>query len=257
MIDSWTTPRCSPLDLAGPLLLFLLQQPPVTTVLLLWMASAGSRLLLPALLPLALSRPLLLGRRTIPVLHNLCADRCNELAAMLDLLDIDVCSVSLRHSGAMDALERLGAGPRRVGASSAVGVRQLRQAADRGAAFASTTFTTRTLAEAARSLRLPLLAGVLSDEEAELAVSCGAAGLKFYPSSLVPPPRLLDALRSLASRHTRLPPVFVAGGVTESMREAYVCAGADGFVLGVDCAQSPDRVLEALRRTDSFGRLPP
>ena len=198
-----------------------------------------------------------LGHRSIPVLHDLRADRCAELSALLRELGVEVCSVSLRHSGALDALAMLAGAPGAplVGVSTAVSEVQVRQAAERGAAFASTTFTTRTLVEACRSAGLPLLAGVASEDDAELAISCGAAALKFYPASQVPPQQLQGALLSLAARHGRLPPVFIAGGVRENQRAAYLTAGADGFALGVDCRQSADGVAEGLRRALSFASL--
>ena len=196
----------------------------------------------------------LLGRRSIPVLHDLSADRAPELASLLRELGAEVCSVSLRHSGALDALAQLtrSRGAPLVGASTAVSEAQIRAAAGQGAVFLSTTFTTQTLVSACRAARLPLLAGVVTEEEAELAMRCGANALKFYPSSQVPPQQLHGTLRALATRYGRMPPIFVAGGVREDQREAYLAAGADGFALGVDCSQSTDRVAEGLRRALSF-----
>jgi 2-keto-3-deoxy-6-phosphogluconate aldolase len=180
----------------------------------------------------------------LPVLHGLFPEfAANAYRILLDTHEVTLCSVSLRHSRAADAMRALaengrsrGQGQPTVGASTCVSELQMREAVAGGAVFVSTVFTTQTLARTARELDVPLLAGVASLAEAEQALVCGAKALKFYPSSLVTPLQLHDILGRLWGCGLEKVPVYVAGGVRVRDMADYRAAGADGFAIGIDCS---------------------
>lgn len=191
----------------------------------------------------------------LPVLHNLMPHQVVP-GVVLGIFpeDLGCWSISLRHAGAMEAVEaatqrstQASTGMRRrVGVSSASSASEISHAASLGVDYISTKVCEKSLVKAALAVDLPIMTGVSSVEEAMQALQWGSTALKFYPSSAVPPRKLKAILKALratyGSQYIAEIPVIVAGGVTEADLTPYLSAGATGFAVGFDCNEPLDSI---------------
>jgi 2-keto-3-deoxy-6-phosphogluconate aldolase len=202
---------------------------------------------------------LLPASRTVVVLHSLQVEECARMLSMLQYHGIQLCSVSLRHTGAMDALSALVALAERsssadtpvlyVGASSVVDDRQVEAALAAGAAFLSSTLATPSVIHKAAALHLPFIPGVRDVQEAHAALAVQAKanartdqalrslprvqiprGIKVYPAQS---PSHVAAVRRAVGEGVD---IMAAGGLIGADMAAYVDAGASGFACGVVCS---------------------
>ena len=77
-------------------------------------------------------------------------------------------------------------------------------------------------------LGMVCLPGVMTATEAFAALCAGATGLKLFPAEMASP-AVVKALRAVLPTGTLLLPV---GGITPSIMQAYLDAGANGFGIG-------------------------
>ena len=77
-------------------------------------------------------------------------------------------------------------------------------------------------------LGMVCLPGVMTATEAFAALCAGATGLKLFPAEMASP-SVVKALRAVLPTGTLLLPV---GGITPSIMQAYLDAGANGFGIG-------------------------
>ena len=186
-------------------------------------------------------------RLLLPVIHNLQPNKVNAMDSNLSKI-LDCYSISLRHSGAMQAVETAASLKRKhVGVSSVSSSSDVSHLAHLGVDYISTRYPEESLVKAAVEENLPILTGVSSVEEAVKALQWGSTALKFYPSSAVPPRKIkaiINALKTTyGSQYIAKVPMIVAGGVTEADLSPYLSAGATGFAVGFNCEKS----LEALQ----------
>ena len=190
----------------------------------------------------------------IPVLHNLDKSTAIQLFPLLERCKITTCSVSLRHREALEAMHELvknSDASLKIGASTCVSEKQIGDAAALGASFVSTVFTTPTLVRASKAASLPILAGVLTYEEANLALELEVEALKFYPITSLPPLEFSHIIDQLRSTRKVLPPVYVAGGAATSDRGVYTSIGATGLAVGIECRGRSLAELDAILQTIS------
>ena len=190
-------------------------------------------------------------RLFLPVLHNLESGQVNSVSRLLEE-DVDCYSISLRHAGAMQAVEAANSmGRTHVGVSSASSLSDIRRASALGVDYISTRVCEKSLVKAALAESLPIMTGVSSIEEAVHALQWGSTALKFYPSSTVPPRKLKAIVKALhatyGSQYIAKVPMIVAGGVTEADLTHYLSAGATGFAVGFDCNKPLDMLRDNVK----------
>eukprot|EP01041_Mallomonas_annulata_P010376 gene10376-21647_t len=175
----------------------------------------------------------------VPVLHNLEESMAKNVVTAISSSHIQICSVSLRHNTAMDALNKLRQhAPREIilGASTVVSEKQIVEAHQLGANFVSSMFTPQALIRTSQAIDIPLLGGVSNVYDAKSALSNNIDSLKFYPATNISPPQLKIILDTLG---TVKPSIFIAGNVKEDQYFDYIRIGVQGFAIGVDCLKYP------------------
>jgi len=175
----------------------------------------------------------------LPVLHNLDISMVHEVSETISAVDgLDICSVSLRHVGAMHSFGVLKSKSSRsilLGVSTIVSENQIIQAKMLGAGFVSSMYTPDVFISLTNKLQIPLLAGVSSAEEAYKASNNGANSLKFYPSTSLSPATLRHILQCQPTLSKS--PIIIAGNIHETDFYKYLNIGVDGFAIGIDCNQ--------------------
>jgi len=135
-----------------------------------------------------------------------------------------------------------------VGAGTVLTPEQVRQVhAAGGRLIVAPNFNAEVVREAVR-LGLACLPGVLTATEAFAALDAGAAGLKLFPSEMIPP-AAVKALRAVLPPKALLLPV---GGITTANMAAYRAAGASGFGIGSALYQPGMAAAEVKRHALDF-----
>ena len=162
------------------------------------------------------------------------ADRQDWAQQVVDTLadaGVKAIEVSLTTPGAVEVIQSLASRPRRtyvVGAGTVLTSEQTSAVAAAGAQFIVTPGLSESI-EAAASLGLPSLVGVLTPSEAIEAMRRGASMLKLFPAD-VGGPALLKALRAPLPSYEFVP----VGGVSVAAVGDFLSAGA--VALGVGSA---------------------
>lgn len=201
----------------------------------------------------------------VPVLHNLHSSTAINVLNMLPL-DLKYCSISLRHAGAMQAVDTSLQWRRRAKAKVAIGVstvsskRDISDAVSLGVDYISTMSYSSVLVREASRCNLPIMSGCIDIDSAMQALKDGATALKFYPASAVSSRQLKAILKALRATFgsqciARLP-VTVAGGITEADLPSYLSAGATGFAVGFDCEDPElERKLHSFHTRSKMAKL--
>jgi 2-dehydro-3-deoxyphosphogalactonate aldolase len=115
-----------------------------------------------------------------------------------------------------------------VGAGTVRTAAEVRQVHDAGGRLVVSPHFDARVVQAAVSLGMIALPGVLTASEAFAALEAGATGLKLFPAEMIPPAGV-KALRAVLPAEVTVMPV---GGITPVNMAAYRAAGANGFGIG-------------------------
>jgi 2-dehydro-3-deoxyphosphogalactonate aldolase len=115
-----------------------------------------------------------------------------------------------------------------VGAGTVMSADAVRAVHDAGGRLVVAPNFDAAVVDAARSLGMVALPGVMSATEAFAALRAGASGLKLFPAEMIPP-EAVKALRAVLDPATIVMPV---GGISIASLASYRSAGANGFGIG-------------------------
>lgn len=173
---------------------------------------------------------LLNGQSVIPVLKIADPAHAVPLARALARGGLPMIEITLRTSGALEAIRRVAAEVKEaiVGAGTILDARQFDEAAKAGSRFIVSPGITRELLAAADDSAVPLLPGAITPGEIMAAREAGLRFLKFFPAEQAGGVAFLKALASPiadvkfcptgginvrnASDYLRLPNVVCVGG---------------------------------------------
>lgn len=168
----------------------------------------------------------------VAILRGLAAEKAAAVGEALISAGITLIEVPLNREGALDAIDVLArefGGRAVIGAGTVLDVPSLRASAAAGARLIVSPNFNPLVVEAAVSVGLAAMPGVLTPTEAFGAIACGARHLKIFPAEAISP-AALSALRAvIPPEMARLYPV---GGVSAANIGAWIKAGADGFGFG-------------------------
>jgi 2-dehydro-3-deoxyphosphogluconate aldolase/(4S)-4-hydroxy-2-oxoglutarate aldolase len=118
------------------------------------------------------------------------------LAETLVAHEVRVLEITLRTDAALTIINAIATHVPEaiVGAGTVLTHEQLRHVKDAGAQFAVSPGTTERMLAAAQNLAMPLLPGVASASEIQLALEGGCTRLKFFPATTAGGPAALQAL---------------------------------------------------------------
>jgi 2-keto-3-deoxy-6-phosphogluconate aldolase len=104
-----------------------------------------------------------------------------------------------------------------------------------GASFISTKITSEEIISSAKSHNLPILSGVLTENDCRNALHYKADALKFYPSSKISPSEFGKLVSSLNIDRS-ITPLFMSGSVEIIDLENYLKfgGGVTNFAIGFD-----------------------
>jgi 2-dehydro-3-deoxyphosphogluconate aldolase/(4S)-4-hydroxy-2-oxoglutarate aldolase len=114
-----------------------------------------------------------------------------------------------------------------IGAGTVRRLSELEAAAEAGAQFLVAPGLNPTLVEAAGRRGLPLVPGVFTASEVDLALSLGAAVLKLFPAEPIGPGYLASMLQPFPDAM-----LVPTGGITAANAGAYLKAGAAAVAMG-------------------------
>jgi 2-dehydro-3-deoxyphosphogluconate aldolase/(4S)-4-hydroxy-2-oxoglutarate aldolase len=178
--------------------------------------------------------------RVIPVIAIESVDAALPLADALIKGGLPIIEITFRTAAAADVLELL-ASERPdliVGAGTVLTVEQVKTAADRGARFAVAPGLNPWVVEAAGQYNLPMIPGVATASNVEMALSMGCRLLKFFPSEALGGIKMLKALAGPFA-HTGVQ--FVpTGGVSADNLESYLSLDVVRAVGGTWLAKQAD-----------------
>lgn len=115
-----------------------------------------------------------------------------------------------------------------VGAGTVLNADAVRAVHEAGGRFVVAPNFDPAVIQAARSLGMAALPGVMSPTEAFAAVQAGASALKLFPAEMIPP-EAVKALRAVLDPGVIVLPV---GGISMARMVPYRAAGASGFGVG-------------------------
>jgi 2-dehydro-3-deoxyphosphogalactonate aldolase len=130
-----------------------------------------------------------------------------------------------------------------VGAGTVTSAAAVRAVHAAGGRFVVAPNFDPAVVDAARSLGMAALPGVMSPSEAFAALAAGASALKLFPAEMIPP-AAVKALRAVLDPATLVLPV---GGISLATMAPYRAAGADGFGVG-SALYAPGRAADDVAR---------
>jgi 2-dehydro-3-deoxyphosphogluconate aldolase/(4S)-4-hydroxy-2-oxoglutarate aldolase len=178
--------------------------------------------------------------RVIPVIAIESVEAALPLADALLEGGLPIIEITFRTAAARAAIERIASRCPDVliGAGTVLSIDNLQAAIDSGARFAVAPGLNMTVVEAANDANLPMIPGVATASEVELALSLGCRLQKFFPSEALGGVKMLKAL-SGPYAHTGVK--FVpTGGVTTDNLESYLSLGVVEAVGGTWIAKTAD-----------------
>jgi 2-keto-3-deoxy-6-phosphogluconate aldolase len=121
-----------------------------------------------------------------------------------------------------------------------------------GVNFLSTTHTIPLVHKAAERHHLPVLAGVYSLQDCQMASDLGASALKIFPVSTMSMNKFQHLTNALKQdEKLGLLPIIVSGGVKPEDCGQYINAGASNVAIGFDLSKlSLDDVERSLAIAD-------
>jgi len=177
--------------------------------------------------------------RLLPVLHNVRPENAKNLAYELSSIGLQSCTISLRHTTAIQALDIFiqNSNDMIVGASTVVSATQIKDVKQCGAKFVSTMFPSYELIKTSRNNDISILCGVVTYRDTKSALEWGAHGLKFYPANQVSPENFMNIKKQINEEGMNMydTSCYIAGGITNHQYDSYLRAGIDGFAIGIDC----------------------
>ena len=183
--------------------------------------------------------PILKTDLLLPVLHNVRPENAKNLAYQLSSIGLQACTISLRHTSAIQALDIFvkNSNDMVVGASTVVSTTQIKDVKQCGAKFVSTMFPSYELIKASRNNDISILCGVVTHRDTKSALEWGANGLKFYPANQVSPENFMNIKQQIYEEGINMHDTscYIAGGITNHQYQSYLRAGIDGFAIGIDC----------------------
>lgn len=149
-------------------------------------------------------------------------DKAESAATFGDALvagGLPIVEITFRTDAAADAITALAKrGDLLVGAGTVLTVEQVDRAIDAGAAFLVAPGTNPRVVEHAQLHRMPMLPGVATPTDIELAMSLGLETVKFFPAETMGG---VGALKALAGPYPKIR--FVpTGGITPAKLPAYL-----------------------------------
>ncbi|HZN47143.1 MAG TPA: 2-dehydro-3-deoxy-6-phosphogalactonate aldolase [Ramlibacter sp.] len=115
-----------------------------------------------------------------------------------------------------------------VGAGTVRTPEEVRQVHAAGGRLVVSPHFDARVVQAASTLGMVVLPGVMTPSEAFAALDAGASGLKLFPAEMIPP-AAVKALRAVLPAQALLLPV---GGISPASMAGYRAAGANGFGIG-------------------------
>jgi 2-dehydro-3-deoxyphosphogalactonate aldolase len=115
-----------------------------------------------------------------------------------------------------------------VGAGTVRTAEEVRQVHAAGGRLVVSPHFDARVVQAASTLGMVVLPGVMTPSEAFAALDAGASGLKLFPAEMIPP-AAVKALRAVLPAQALLLPV---GGIGPASIAGYRAAGANGFGIG-------------------------
>lgn len=178
-----------------------------------------------------------------PVMPVLVIDRLEQAMPLAEALlggGVHVLEITLRSDAALDAIALLSrALPTAViGAGTVLSESQMDQALDAGARFLVSPGATPRLLEAAAARHAPLLPGVATASELQLALEYGFERLKFFPAAAAGGPALLKSLAGPFPSVRFCP----TGGISETSAPEYL-ALSNVACVGGSWLATPEQLL--------------
>ena len=177
--------------------------------------------------------------RLLLVLHNVRPENAKNLAYQLSSIGLQSCTISLRHTTAIQALDIFiqNSNDMIVGASTVVSATQIKDVKQCGAKFVSTMFPSYELIKTSCNNDISILCGVVTYRDTKNALEWGAHGLKFYPANQVSPENFMNIKKQINEEGMNMydTSCYIAGGITNHQYDSYLRAGIDGFAIGIDC----------------------
>lgn len=136
------------------------------------------------------------SHRLVPVAILENADQALRLAELLQSAGLPILEITLRTSGAEQALKAVAKEFPDVllGAGTVLSADQLKRVKDFGASFAISPGVNPKVVKTSFEIGIPMTPGVVTPTEVELAMSLGCRELKFFPAEAVGGVKLLKAL---------------------------------------------------------------
>jgi Entner-Doudoroff aldolase len=182
----------------------------------------------------------------IAILRGLTPEATTSLALELRALDVRFIEVTIQDEQGALALRRTvdewPAGPHMIGAGSIISAALARQAIDDGAEFLVSPGLSSDVVGVARDCGVPILPGVATPSEVQLAAALGLTAVKEFPAAQLGGPAYLRALGGPFPSMKFVP----TGGVDFENAQAYLAAGA--LAVGIGGQLTKPSGLESLRR---------
>jgi len=164
------------------------------------------------------------AKRVVPLVQS--EDPTTALKISEALLEggLDVLEVVLRTDAALDCLEAIAKEfPKaHVGAGTVISAAQSEEVIRRGATFIVSPGLDPASVKVAQDKNIPILPGIATPSEAQLARNMGLRTVKLFPASVVGGPKMLKAL-SAVYRDMRFMPT---GGVSPANLHEYLAVPA-------------------------------
>ncbi len=204
-------------------------------------------------------RSILAAGPVIPVLVIEREDDAVPIARALLRGGVRVLEVTLRTGGAVSAIAAIAREVPEaiVGAGTVVSEEQANRAADAGARFLVSPGLTQTLARAAGSLRIPLLAGVATASDILRGIELNMSAFKLFPAEIVGG---VGALKAFAGPFPGIA-FCPTGGITAQNAPSYLqlsnvaCVGGS-WLAPADAVAAKDwhRIEQLAREASALAR---
>lgn len=182
----------------------------------------------------------------VAILRGLTPDATTDLALELLSLGVRHIEVTIQDEQGVRALRQTVSewpeGPHMLGAGSIISETLAQQAIEDGAQFLVSPGLSTTVVQTARTLGVPILAGVATPSEVQQASALGLTTAKLFPAAQLGGPGYLRALGGPFPTMKFVP----TGGVNFENAESYLAAGALAIGIGGELTQPSG--LESLRR---------
>jgi 2-dehydro-3-deoxyphosphogluconate aldolase/(4S)-4-hydroxy-2-oxoglutarate aldolase len=137
----------------------------------------------------------IVARRLIPVITLDDASAADPLGELLAIAGLPCAEITLRSPAALSAIAAVARrGDMLVGAGTVLTVGQVRAALDAGARFIVSPGFDPAIVQFCRDLQIPVLPGVSTPTDIQMALAHGLETVKFFPAEAFGGPRTLEAV---------------------------------------------------------------